>query len=144
MHDIDRIEIAVTNRDRVTGTANPIAQHRVLRHWQPGEIRPDDVIEKVVLYGAQCFFPRVHCQRDIELLVENPVRKHRKSCNMIQVSVRQEYVSNRIQICKVKIANTSTGIDQHIVIDQHRRGACSGAYSAAASKYTNSHREGFS
>ena len=51
----------------------------------------------------------------------------------------QEHVPNRMQILERKIADTSTGIEQDIVIDEHCGGTGSGADAATAAQYSYTH-----
>ena len=54
----------------------------------------------------------------------------------------QEHMANRIDVLKIEVTNTSTGVDQHIVVDQHRGSSCASTNSATTSEYANSHQEG--
>ncbi len=56
--------------------------------------------------------------------------------------MRQEYVSNRVEVTQFEITNTGACVDQHIVVDEHRRSPCTCTDSAAATEYANSHPKG--
>jgi hypothetical protein len=58
---------------------------------------------------------------------------------MIEVSVRQEYVSNRMQFLERQVTDTGSGIQQDIVVDEHCGGTGAGTNSTAAAQYSYSH-----
>ena len=69
------------------------------------------------LYSANRLFTRIHGQWHGEVFVENTIRKHRQPGNVIQVRVRQENMTNRIDVLKFEITDTGAGIDQDIVVN---------------------------
>ena len=109
-----------------------IAQHRVFGRRQLGEVRPDDAVEQVVLHRAQRFFPRVDRQRGLEVLIKYPIGQHRQPGDVIEVRMRQEYVTNRVEIRQLQVANTGARVDQHIVVDEHCGGPRACADTATA------------
>jgi len=56
--------------------------------------------------------------------------------------MRQENVTNRIEILEIEVTNTGTCVDQDIIVDQHCRGSRAGANTTTATKHANSHNEG--
>ena len=61
---------------------------------------------------------------------------------MVQMSMRQEHVPDRVEVGQFEIPDTGARVDQHIVVDKHRGGARTRTDSATATKYANSHSEG--
>jgi hypothetical protein len=59
---------------------------------------------------------------------------------MIEVRMRQKYVTNRSQVLERQITDTGAGIDEHVIVDQHRRRTRPGTNSAAATKDSYAHR----
>ena len=56
MHDIDRVEIPVTDSDRVAGLVTCQRSIGFSGDRQLAEVGPDDAVEEVVLNRAQRFF----------------------------------------------------------------------------------------
>ena len=60
------------------------------------------------------------------------IHEHRQARDVIEVSVGQKDMPDRVEIIEREIANTGARIDQHIVVDEHCGGARSRADTAAA------------
>ena len=52
--------------------------------------------------------------------------------DVVEMGVRQEDMTNRIEIGKAKVPDTGTGIDQHVVMDEQGGRTRAGAYCATA------------
>ena len=59
--------------------------------------------------------------------------------DVIQVRVRQEDVVDLLQLGERQIAHAGAGIDQHVVVEQHRGGAQVAADAAAATENPDLH-----
>ena len=69
------------------------------------------------MYGADGLLTRVDGQRHSKVFVENAIRKHWQPGDMIEVRMRQEHMTNRIDVLKFEITDAGAGIDQDIVIN---------------------------
>ncbi len=139
VQDVDGVEVAMADGDRVPGAANLVTQHRLFRCRQAREIGPDDIVEQVILDCTQGFVASIHGDGCVELFVEDAVHEERQACNVVEVRVRYEDVSYRLQFGKRKVADTGADVDQDVVVHEHRRGPCPRADTAAATKYSNTH-----
>ena len=61
---------------------------------------------------------------------------------MVEMCVRQKDVTDRVDFFERKVAYTGAGIDQDIMVDQHRRCARAGAYAPTATQYSYTHDGG--
>ena len=116
MHDIHGVEVAMTDAHGIAGAAHAEAQHRIFGRRQSREVRPDDVVEQVRLYGPQCLFARIYGQGYTNLLVENTIGQHRQSGDVVEMGVRQEDMTNRIEIGKAKEALEKKLIETETVL----------------------------
>ena len=74
----------------------------------------------MVLDRAQSFFARIHDQRFGEILVEDRVGEHGQAGNVIEMRVRKKDVANRCEFVERKIPYARAGINEDVVVDQHR------------------------
>ena len=93
----------------------------------------------MLLDGTQCFFARVDGQGLGEILVEDRIDKHRQTRNVIEMSMRQEYMAYRREFGEREIAYARARIYEDVIVDQHRGSTRSGADTAAATEYLNTH-----
>jgi hypothetical protein len=56
--------------------------------------------------------------------------------NMIQMRMSQKHMVYLTHLIQTEIANTGSGINQHIMIEQHRSSAQIAAYATATSEYS--------
>jgi Ni,Fe-hydrogenase III component G len=96
----------------------------------------------MILDGSQGLFPRIDCQRLLEIFDEYTVDQHRQTRDMIEVSVRQEHMANRFNFIKRQVADAGTSINQYIFVDKHCRRARARADATATTKYSNTHAVG--
>lgn len=133
------MKFAVTDFDAIAGVADNIPKHRIVGTRQFREVGPDQVIEKVRPDSVKRFLARIHSYRRFEVLVEITVDEHRQAGNVVEVGVRQKYVANGMQVVNGEITDTGTGIEQHVVVDEHGGSTRSRADSATAAKNPDSH-----
>ena len=113
-------------------------QERLALVGDAREVGPDLPVEDV---GTQDFQGFRGCIDHDGLLAHATHRIHQKRQHrhMVQVGVRDEHVVDHLEFCQAEVADSGSGIDQDVLIHQHRGGAQVPSDSAAAAKHTNQH-----
>ena len=119
MNYFNSMEFAVINPHGIAGITDRIPQHRIFRRRQFAEVRPDHVVKQMRLDSFDGLLAAVHRYGLIEILIENAIDQHRQSSNMIEMGMGQEYVPNRPDIGKLKVADAGACIKKDIIVDEH-------------------------
>lgn len=111
--------------DRLVAHDGPLAARNF------AEIRPDRPVEDVLAQDRQCRFGGVNDQRPVAQ-VGDGVDHQRQGGDVVEVRVRDEDMVDGRQFGERQVGRAGAGVDQDVVVDQHRRGALVAPADAAA------------
>ena len=97
------------------------------------KIRPEVPIKQMFPQCIQCGLDGVNCYRLVTYRA-NGINQKRNKRDMIQVCVCDKNMIDFDHLGQTQITHTRARIDQHIIIQQHRRGLLAAPYSSATSQ----------
>ena len=114
---------------------------RRLGRRQARKIGPDDVVEHVGAQRLQCFRQRVHAQRTADARCGHGIQHERQAGDVVHVGMGEEHIVDTQHLLPREVAHTGSGIDQHVLIDQERRGLAVPGNGARAAQHAYPHEK---
>jgi len=133
-------DAAFAERDDLPDLEGDQLEQRRIRRRQPREVGPDHAVEDVRAQRVDGGRQRVHLDRLAILAVaDHAVGQQADGQHMVQVRVADQDVVDGVQLVEREIADARAGVDQHVAVEQERRGAAVAADGARTAEDADLH-----